>query len=254
MCSYRRRAEKTDKRGACQVVSNTLGVFSFSSSLRTRGLGMWLARGQKTGLKVQSMPQTHWDVLSLLMDMRSSIFWRWKRTNVLARGQPCFQLFFWLFPSLPPLFSANVDLVSDQCTRHSGKRWAYKARGSTSLHFVFPPSSARGCASDLMAVRGFLRSGLWAQGLVYDERHFEDSINDVPPARPEYSERGLHEVQFPCTFSLCCMSSGICTPTRRLQRVRLFLSSCVLYMPWIPGKRRRGIWAVNCVAAHLRGF
>ena len=59
---------------------------------------------------------------------------------------------------------------------------------------------------------------------------------------------------FPCTFSLWCMSSGICTPTRRLQRVRLFLCSCVLYMPWIPGEHRRGICAVECVTAHLRGF
>ena len=25
-------------------------------------------------------------------------------------------------------------------------------------------------------------------------------------------------------------------------------------MPWIPGEHRRGIWAVDCVAAHLRGF
>ena len=25
-------------------------------------------------------------------------------------------------------------------------------------------------------------------------------------------------------------------------------------MPWIPGEHRRGIYAVECVAAHLRGF
>ena len=25
-------------------------------------------------------------------------------------------------------------------------------------------------------------------------------------------------------------------------------------MPWIPGEHRRGICAVECVAAHLRGF
>ena len=43
-------------------------------------------------------------------------------------------------------------------------------------------------------------------------------------------------------------------PTRRLQRVRLFLRSFVLYRPWIPGEHRRGICAVECVAAHLRGF
>ena len=28
----------------------------------------------------------------------------------------------------------------------------------------------------------------------------------------------------------------------------------VLYMPWIPGEHRRGTCAVECVAAHLRGF
>ena len=43
-------------------------------------------------------------------------------------------------------------------------------------------------------------------------------------------------------------------PNRRVQRVRLFLCSFVLYMPWIPGEHRRGIWAGECVAAHLRGF
>ena len=41
---------------------------------------------------------------------------------------------------------------------------------------------------------------------------------------------------------------------RRLQRVRLFLRSLVLYRPWIPGEHRRGTCAVECVAAHLRGF
>ena len=41
---------------------------------------------------------------------------------------------------------------------------------------------------------------------------------------------------------------------RRLQRVRLFLCSFVLYIPWIPGEHRRGICAVECVTAHLRGF
>ena len=40
-------------------------------------------------------------------------------------------------------------------------------------------------------------------------------------------------------------------PTRRLQRVQ---RSFVLYRPWIPGEHRRGICAVECVAAHLRGF
>ena len=42
--------------------------------------------------------------------------------------------------------------------------------------------------------------------------------------------------------------------TRRLQRVRLFPRSFVLYRPWIPGEHRRGICAVECVTAHLRGF
>ena len=42
--------------------------------------------------------------------------------------------------------------------------------------------------------------------------------------------------------------------TRRLQRVRLFPRSFVLYRPWIPGERRGGICAVKCVTAHLRGF
>ena len=41
-------------------------------------------------------------------------------------------------------------------------------------------------------------------------------------------------------------------PTRRLQRVRLFLRSFVLYRPWIPGEHRREICAVECVTAHLR--
>ena len=43
-------------------------------------------------------------------------------------------------------------------------------------------------------------------------------------------------------------------PTRRVQRVRLFLCSFVLYMPWISGEHRREICAVGCVTAHLRGF
>ena len=42
--------------------------------------------------------------------------------------------------------------------------------------------------------------------------------------------------------------------TRRLQWVRLFARSFVLYRPWIPGEHRREICAVECVAAHLRGF
>ena len=42
--------------------------------------------------------------------------------------------------------------------------------------------------------------------------------------------------------------------TRRLPRVRLFPRSFVLYRPWIPGEHRRGICAVECVTAHLRGF
>ena len=42
--------------------------------------------------------------------------------------------------------------------------------------------------------------------------------------------------------------------TRRLQGVRLFLCTLVLYRPWIPGEHRRGICAVECVTAHLRGF
>ena len=43
-------------------------------------------------------------------------------------------------------------------------------------------------------------------------------------------------------------------PTRRVQQVRLFLCSFVLYMPWIPGEHRRGIRVVECVTAHHRGF
>ena len=43
-------------------------------------------------------------------------------------------------------------------------------------------------------------------------------------------------------------------PNRRVLRLRLFLSSFVLYMSWIPGEHRRGIRAVECVTAHLRGF
>ena len=43
-------------------------------------------------------------------------------------------------------------------------------------------------------------------------------------------------------------------PSRRVQRVPFFQCSFVLYMPWIPGEHRRGIRAVECVAAHLRGF
>ena len=53
----------------------------------------------------------------------------------------------------------------------------------------------------------------------------------------------------PCQFRV-----GVRTTTRRLQRVRLFLRSFVLYRPWIPGEHRRGIWVVDCVAAHLSGF
>ena len=34
----------------------------------------------------------------------------------------------------------------------------------------------------------------------------------------------------------------------------LFLCSFVLYTPWIPGEHCRGIRAVECVTAHLRGF
>ena len=41
---------------------------------------------------------------------------------------------------------------------------------------------------------------------------------------------------------------------RRVQRVRLFLCSFVLYMPWIPGEHSRRICSVECVTAHLRGF
>ena len=43
-------------------------------------------------------------------------------------------------------------------------------------------------------------------------------------------------------------------PTRRVQRVQLFLRSFVLYRPWIPGEHCRTIRAVECVTAHLRGF
>ena len=43
-------------------------------------------------------------------------------------------------------------------------------------------------------------------------------------------------------------------PSRRLQEVRLFLRAFVLYSPWITGEHRQGASAVECVAAHLRGF
>ena len=41
-----------------------------------------------------------------------------------------------------------------------------------------------------------------------------------------------------------------------LKRTRDQKSTCsfVLYRPWIPGEHRRGTCAVECVAAHLRGF
>ena len=42
--------------------------------------------------------------------------------------------------------------------------------------------------------------------------------------------------------------------TTRLQRVRLFPRSFVLYRPWISGEHCRGICAVECVIARLRGF
>ena len=42
--------------------------------------------------------------------------------------------------------------------------------------------------------------------------------------------------------------------TRRVQRVRLFLCSFVLYMSWIPSEHCQGTSAVECVTAHLRGF
>ena len=61
--------------------------------------------------------------------------------------------------------------------------------------------------------------------------------------------RGGWQPQLPLLFSLF-----VCCRTRRLQRVQLFLRSFVLYRPWIPGEHRRGICAVECVAAHLRGF
>ena len=40
----------------------------------------------------------------------------------------------------------------------------------------------------------------------------------------------------------------------RLQGVWLFLRAFVLYSPWIPGEHCQGTSAVECVAAHLRGF
>ena len=43
-------------------------------------------------------------------------------------------------------------------------------------------------------------------------------------------------------------------PSRRLQEVRLFLRAFVLYSPWLPGEHCQGTSAVECVAAHLRGF
>ena len=50
------------------------------------------------------------------------------------------------------------------------------------------------------------------------------------------------------------VSLFVCCGTRRLQRVQLFLRSFELYRPWIPGEHRRGICAVECTSAHLRGF
>ena len=65
-------------------------------------------------------------------------------------------------------------------------------------------------------------------------------------------------ISSPCRFLVLC-HCGACFhifkgPNRRVQRVRLFLFLFVLYMPWIPGEHRRGICAVECVTAHLRGF
>ena len=54
--------------------------------------------------------------------------------------------------------------------------------------------------------------------------------------------------------SFPCASCRRVDPTRRVQRVRLFLCSFVLYMPWIPGEHCRGICAVECATAHLRWF
>ena len=36
--------------------------------------------------------------------------------------------------------------------------------------------------------------------------------------------------------------------------INLAVHGDLLGMPWIPGEHRRGIRAVECVAAHLRGF
>ena len=43
-------------------------------------------------------------------------------------------------------------------------------------------------------------------------------------------------------------------PSRRLQEVRLFIRAFVLYSPWITGEHCQGTSAVECVAAHPRGF
>ena len=50
--------------------------------------------------------------------------------------------------------------------------------------------------------------------------------------------------------SLWCMQSGTCTCSRD----QTTSTGTVISTPWIPGEHRRGICAVECVTAHLRGF
>ena len=62
---------------------------------------------------------------------------------------------------------------------------------------------------------------------------------------------------FPCSFIVLHVVGNLHSfkgPTRRLQRVRLFLCSLYCTCLGFPGEHRRGICAVECVAAHLRGF
>ena len=78
-------------------------------------------------------------------------------------------------------------------------------------------------------------------------------VDAVPPPRERYtmSATKLCSLVSP---SFPCASCRRVDPTRRVQRVRLFLCSFVLYMPWIPGEHCRGICAVECATAHLRWF
>ena len=70
-------------------------------------------------------------------------------------------------------------------------------------------------------------------------------------------ERGLHEVPFPCSFPLWCMSSGICTMFKGPDDfngygyiyVRLYCAGLGFQSNIV-----EEICAVECVTGHLRGF